>query len=347
MIRASLAGLLVALVLALTGCFDDGSPSGAGPTVRATAPLLRLVTNGPPVSPGAIVRPIRVGYGPYEARYGLGRVWVANVAGIVSVDPVSGKPVGRANLHNDSEWSNVALGGGAVWFLGGRVPAGMGPQAMLVSVNATTVQADAPIMLDHTGKEAFENVGASPDGVCAGRVGGVPSSSAGTVCVSDTPGAAPFFVRAGPGPLLGVSDGTIWIGGWALVRLNPRTRTTHTVAVAKGGKVIALVADGDAVWAAVNYSDHSAELWQITDHQVDRRIAIRTGYVTSIASIGEGLWVMLAGRHSNRIDVVLPSGALRPVARVPQDARSLTASPAALWTTRYQSGVVLEISKKG
>jgi hypothetical protein len=56
---------------------------------------------------------------------------------------------------------------------------------------------------------------------------------------------------------------------------------------------------------------------------------------------------MLAGRHSNRIDVVLPSGALRSVAKVPMDARSLTASPSALWTTRYQSGVVLEIRKRG
>ena len=66
-----------------------------------------------------------------------------------------------------------------------------------------------------------------------------------------------------------------------------------------------------------------------------------------MASAGGGLWVMLAGRHSNQIDVVLPSGALRPVAKVPQDARSLTASPSALWTTRYQSGFLLEISKQG
>ena len=343
MARISLASLLLALVL--TGCFDDGSPSGAGPTVHAVAPPLRLVRSGPPVSPGAIVRAIRVGYGPYEARYGLGRVWVANVAGIVSVDPVSGKPVGRANLHNQSEWSNVALGGGAVWFLGGTVLAGMSPQAMLVPVDATTIRAGTPIMIDHPGKEAFENVGASADGVCAGRIGSVPSSSAGTMCVSHMPGAAPFFVRAGPGPILGVSDGTIWIGGGALVRLDPRTRTTHTVAAAKGGKVIALVADGAALWAAVNYSDHSAELWRIVDNHIDRRIAIRAGYVTSLASIGGGLWIMSAGRHSNRIDVVLPSGALRPVAKVPMDARSLTASPAALWTTRYQSGALLEISK--
>jgi len=345
MARISLASLLLALVL--TGCFDDGSPSGARPIVHATAPALRLVTNGPPVSPGAIVRPVRVGYGPYEARYGLGRVWVANVTGIVSVDPVSGKPVGRANLHNDSEWSNVALGGGAAWFLGGRVSAGMRPQAMLVSVNASTIRADRPIMIASTGKEAFLDIGASGDGVCAGRIGGVPSSSAGTVCVSHTPGAAPFFVRAGPGPLLGASDGTIWIGGKTLVRLNPRTRTAHTVAVAKGGEVVALVADGDDLWAAVNYAHRSAELWRIVDNHVDRRIASRFRAVTSLASVGGGLWVMLAGRHSNRVDVVLPSGALRPVAKVPMDARSLTASPAALWTTRYQSGVLLEISKRG
>ena len=237
MARISLAGFILALVV--TGCFDDGSPSGAGPTGHATAPPIRLVTTGPPVSPGAIVRPIRVGYGPYEARYGLGRVWVANVAGIVSVDPVSGKPVGRADLGNDSEWSNLALGDGAVWFLGGRAPAGTGPQAMLVSVNATTLRADRPIMIASTGKEAFENIGASPDGVCAGRIGGVPPS-AGTVCVSRQARAAPFFVTAGPGPLLGVPDGTIWIGGGTLVRLDPRTRTTSTVAAANDGKVIAL-----------------------------------------------------------------------------------------------------------
>jgi hypothetical protein len=343
MARPPLALFLLALVVA--GCFDDSAPSGAGPIAHATAPPLRLVKNGPPVSPGAVVRPIRVGYGPYEARYGLGRVWVANVAGIVSVDPVSGKPVGRANLQNQSEWSNVALGGGAVWFLGGTVPAGMSPQAILVPVDPTTIRAGTPIMIDHPGKEAFENVGASADGVCAGRIGGVPSSSAGTVCVSHTPGAAPFFVRAGPGPLLGVADGTIWIGGGALVRVDLRTRTTHTVAAAEDGKVIALVADGAALWAAVNYANRSAELWRIVDNHVDGRIAIRAGYVTSLASVGGGLWVMLAGRHSNRIDVVLPSGALRPVAKVPTDARSLTASPAALWTTRYQSGTLLEISK--
>jgi hypothetical protein len=345
MARISLALLLLALVVA--GCFDDGAPSGAGPVVHATAPFLRLVTNGPPVSPGAIVRPVRVGYGPYEARYGLGRVWIANVAGIASVDPVSGKPVGRANLRNQSEWSNVALGGGAVWFLGGRVPAGMNPQAMLVPVDATSIRAGTPIMITHTGKEAFLDIGASGDGVCAGRIGGVPSSLAGTVCVSRQPGATPFFVGAGPGPLLGVSDGTIWIGGNTLVRLNPRTHATHTVAVANGGSVVALVADGDALWAAANYSNRSSELWRIADNHIDRRIAIRARDVTSLASVGGGLWVMLAGRHSKRIEVVLPSGALRPVATVPMDARSLTASPAALWTTRYQSGVVLEISNRG
>jgi hypothetical protein len=341
MARLPLAALILALVV--TGCLDDGAPSGAGPIVHATAPPLRLVTSGPPVSPGAVVRPIRVGYGPYEARYGLGRVWVANVAGIVSVDPVSGTPVGRANLHNQSEWSNVALGGGAAWFLGGRVPTGMSPEAMLVPVDATTIRAGTPIMIAHTGKQAFENVGASGDGVCAGRIG----ASAGTVCVSRKPGAAPFFVGAGPGPLLGVSDGTIWIGGKTLVRLSPRTHATQTVAIANGGSVVALVADGDALWAAVNYANRSAELWRIADNHIDRRIAIRARGVTSLASVGGGLWVMLAGRHSNRIEVVLPSGALRPVATVPMDARSLTASPAALWTTRYQSGVLLEISKRG
>jgi hypothetical protein len=345
MVRISLAILLLALVV--TACFDGGSPSGAGPIAHATAPALRLVRKGPPVSPSAVVRPIRVGYGPYEARYGLGRVWVATVAGIVSIDPVSGKLAGRVNLHNQSEWSNVAVGGGEVWFLGGRVPAGMGPQALLVPVDATTIRAGTPIMINHTGKEAFESVGASGEGVCAGRIGGVPVSSAGTMCVLRRAGAAPFFVRAGPGPLLGVSDGTIWIGGATLVRLNPRTRTAHTVAVAKRGKVVALVADGHALWAAINYADRSAELWRIADDHVDWRIAIRARNVTSLASVGGGLWVMLAGRHSNRIDVVLPSGALRPVAKVPMDARSLTASPAALWTTRYQSGVVLEISRQG
>jgi hypothetical protein len=165
--------------------------------------------------------------------------------------------------------------------------------------------------------------------------------------VSRQPGATPFFVGAGPGPLLGVSDGTIWIGGNTLVRLNPRTHATHTVAVANGGSVVALVADGDALWAAANYSNRSSELWRIADNHIDRRIAIRARDVTSLASVGGGLWVMLAGRHSKRIEVVLPSGALRPVATVPMDARSLTASPAALWTTRYQSGVVLEISNRG
>jgi hypothetical protein len=345
MARISLAGLILALVVA--GCFDDGSPSGAGPTVRATTPPLRVVTDGPPVSPGAVVRPIRVGYGPYEARYGLGRVWIANVAGIASVDPVTGLPVGRANLRNQSEWSNVALGGGAVWFLGGRAPAGTSLQAMLVPVDATTIRAGAPIMIAHTSKEAFLDIGASGDGVCAGRIGGVPSSLAGTVCVSRQRRAAPFFVRAGPGPLLGVSDGTIWIGGKTLVRLNPRTHVTHTIAVARGGSVVALVADGDALWAAVNYSNRSAELWRITGNHIDRRITIRAREVTSLASVGGGLWVMLAGRHSKRIEVVLPWGALRPVATVSMDARSLTASPTALWTTRYQSGVVLEISKRG
>jgi hypothetical protein len=115
---------------------------------------------------------------------------------------------------------------------------------MLVRVSATTIRVDRPIMIASTGKEAFLDIGASKNGVCAGRIAGVPSSSAGTVCVSRQAGAAPFFVRAGPGPLLGDSDGTIWIGGRTLVRLNPRARTAHTVAAAKGGKVIALVADG-------------------------------------------------------------------------------------------------------
>jgi hypothetical protein len=109
--------------------------------------------------------------------------------------------------------------------------------------------------------------------------------------------------------------------------------------------VVALVADGDALWAAVNYANRDAELWRVADNQIDRRITIRPRSVTSLASVSGGLWVMLAGRQSNRIEVVLPSGALRPIATVPTDALSLTASPAALWTTRYQSGVLLEISK--
>ena len=327
--------LFTVVAFLAAGCLGGGSHDSGVP---ATAPPLRVVTSGPPVTIGATVRRVQVGYGPYEVRYGFDRLWAATAAGVVSVDPASGKVVGRVNLNNQSEWSNLALGDGKEWFLGAR-----GLQWMVVAVNPRTLRGDRPIHFGHTGKQAFEYIGASIDGVCAGRIAG--TTSEGTVCDSRQPGAAPFVVRPGPGPLLGSSDGTIWIGGRALVRVNPRTHATQTVAVAKGGAVAALAADGPVIWAAVNHNHGTSELWRIVGNHVDRRISIHARDVSSLAAEGGGLWVMLIQDHSNWIDVVLPSGALRRVARVPMDARTLAASPSALWTARYQPGDVLEVSR--
>jgi hypothetical protein len=328
----------VAVAILATGCIGGGARNiGGAPT---TGPSIRVVTSGPPVTVGAIVRPVKVGYGPYEVRYGLDRLWVATAAGVVSVNPASGNVVGRADLNNQSEWSNVALGDDKVWFLGG-----VGLSAMVVPVNPRTLKGEPPIYFHHTGNEAFENIGASIDGVCVGRL--APTALSGAVCAPQPRGApSSFFLRAGPGPLLGTPDGTIWIGGRALVRVNPRTHNSQTVAVAKGGAVVALAADGPTTWAAVNYDHGSSELWQIVGARVDRRVSIRTRSVSSLTAEGGGLWIMSAQHHSNWIEAVLPSGALRRVARVPMDARTLAASPSALWTARFQSGVVLEISRQ-
>ena len=87
-------------VVVVAGCF------GGGPRAHEPAEV------GPPATAATVTR-VRVGYGAYEVRYGLGRVWAATAAGVAGVDAASGHIVGKAVIHSDSEWSNVAVGGGS------------------------------------------------------------------------------------------------------------------------------------------------------------------------------------------------------------------------------------------
>jgi hypothetical protein len=89
--------------------------------------------------------------------------------------------------------------------------------------------------------------------------------------------------------LLGASDGTHWVGGRPLVRVNQRSHAAQTVAVPKGLDVVALAADGPAIRAAVNYDQGSSELWRVVGNQVDRRISIHARAVSSLTAEESGV----------------------------------------------------------
>lgn len=339
--RYSLA-VATAGAMVVGGC--TGTQSGAvqpGPSSASRGPGLAAPRTGPPVTSAARVRVVAAGAGAYDVRYGLGAVWVATIRGVTELDPSSGRVVGRVDLENHSEWSNVAVGDGAVWFLGAK-PSG----PVIVRLDPTTLRADPPIALPNRSGGAYEGIAVTGGVACVGRLQAQP----GTVCLSEHGGPSWFLPARGPPEGVAgfaphaAAGGALWIGGASLTRLDPVTRNTTTIGLPPRGRATALAADRGALWAAIDVYRRPSQLWRITAGRVDRRITLQARGVSALAATAGGVWVVTGGT-SIRVSTVRPDGALVAVATVAADDHALTASPTALWATHYRSGTVLRLTR--
>src|SRR5439155_1160366 len=91
-------------------------------------------------------------------------------------------------------------------------------------------------------------VGPGPYDVAAGFGKGY-----GLACVQADHRPTMFRVGLPQGvkPVIGTGDGSIWVGGKALTRVDLASQTTRTLYRPEAGQVASLATDGHAVWAAI------------------------------------------------------------------------------------------------
>jgi hypothetical protein len=278
---------------------------------------------------------VHTGYGPYDAAYGFGAIWVATVHGVSKLDPRTGRVLAHVDLRNHSEWSNVAVGDGAVWFLGRSTRA-----PMVLRIDRTTLKPLHTIPLPNPRGAAYEGIAAAGGIVCVGRLGAGP----GTICMPEH-GGQRMALPGPPMPTPRVAAGcAIWIGGSAITRRDADTRRPIEIRLPTRGDATAITTDRGTVWAAINFHRRASQLWGIARGRVIRRIQLRTRDVTAMTAIAGGVWVMTGGTRP-RIFAVRPNGQLSHVATVAADNHALIASPHALWALSYRSGTALRITR--
>jgi hypothetical protein len=335
MIRVS-----VPLAVFVSGAACLGGPNSVQVTPRPASSGTPPVS-GPPVSRPAEVNVFHAGAGSYDVAYGLGAVWVATGRGVSKLDPSTGRVIGRADLHNRSEWSNLTVADGSVWFLGANAGGWM-----VARVNPRTMRANRPTRLPYPSGTAYEGIAVAGGVVCVGRIQRRPV----TVCVSTRGGRrllVPLAGRsvgvAGFAPRIG-AEGKIWIGGPSLTQFDPSTRSISAVDLPPGGNVAALAAGGSTVWAVLNIRDRPSQVWTIVGGRVDHRVVIQEQGVAALAVWHGSVWVMTEGARP-RVAAMRPDGSLAFVAVVPADEHTLAASPAALWAARYRTGTVVRVTR--
>lgn len=281
------------------------------------------------------VTTVHTGYGPYDLAYGFGAVWVATVHGVSRLDPRTGRVEATIEVPgNTSEWSNVAVGGGSVWYLGATTT---GPRVTRI-VPATSAVAGTITLPTVTGR-AYDGLVEAAGTVCVGVLSRGPQ----TVCSA---GAGRVFSLAGSSTLAPrlAAGGAVWIGGSQLVRLDPVIRRRVTIALPPGESAVALASDGSTVWAAVESGGRPADLWQIHGSRVVRRITLKARLVSALAAWRGAVWIM-AGEPRPRVLAVGPNGGVTPVAAVDRSDRTLLATPNALWVTHFRAGTVTRLSR--
>jgi len=319
------ASLLVGVVLAASAC-----ASGHGGHSAATAAKESTVLDGGSSRRPAVVRRVKVGALPYDAVAAFGSIWIAATGGVVRFDRVSGRFEGRTSIPEHGEWMNVAAGGGSIWYTAG---------ASLWTVAPSNGRVVRTIRLGPaTGREAYEFVGASSHGACVSQI--APSSRAGLICVAGTKGSV-MRVAAGPGPIAGAADGSLWVGGPSLTRLTLTPRTMTSTPLPRKASVAAVAASGSSVWAAVNFTPTRAEVWKIRHGRVVRRFAVPHAWVVALAPAHGRVWLLTQRLHAHTSEVAFlsPSGGLTAVHRVAPESRALVAATdSSVWTVDYRAG---------
>ena len=242
-------------------------------------------------------------------------------------------------IANNGEWTNVAAGGGAIWYL--ESP------GKLVAVDPSRSEVTRVIRLSAArGRAAFEFAGASFQGTCVSQI--APTSRAGLLCLPRTAKRV-IRISAGPGPIAGAPDGSLWVGGPSLTQLTLTPRKTKSIPLPRKTSVDAVAARGDSVWVAVNFSSRTsakAQLWQLKRGKVVHRFPVPGAWVAAVAPARGRVWLLTEPRRGKmaEIKVISRSGRLRSVSRVARTSRVLVAAPSSVWTLDYRSGTATVIT---
>jgi hypothetical protein len=289
----------------------------------------------------ASVRYIAVPRGPHTVAVGGAAVWVSTSGGITKLDPATGRLAHFIRIPNDSEWDDLAYGGGAVWYL----QAG----GVLSRVDPTTLR---PVRVsDFGGDRALKGrkpqswswVAATAYGACVGRLAsGTPKD----VLCFDALLRRYWLVDGGPDPLVADARGNVFAGGAVLTEIAVRSRSASILSLLGRPHVTALTVSGSSLWAAVESkgADPRAEIWHIVGRTTVSRTMTDARYIENIAVNDAGVWVLYPTPEHVILAAVEPDGALKRVATLPDDARSLVATAGALWTANSRDSTVARIT---
>ena len=326
--RGWIAGAVI-MGVCVTGLGCSGEDSRPRPPPAKQIP-------GPVALDRVTTRSVDVGEGPYDVVAAFGSIWIARTDGVASFDPESGSPRSHVAIANAGEWTNLAAGGTALWYL-------ESPGALVeVGPIGGTVTAETHFGADD-GTDSFEGVGATAGGVCAGQL--APVDAPGLVCVR-ADSSTSFTVEVphedlGVSVVAGTRDGSIWAAGSGLVRVDLMSQKATTV-VGPTGRVSALAADGSAVWAAA-LSEAGTELWHVSGTTAERRARFPGVFVSALAFGGGRLWVLANGA----VSYLSADDMLVRVAKVPKGSRSLAATATSVWTVEYRTRTATIVSGVG
>ena len=327
----------LAVVVGLTACaagHRGGSTSTSGQA--ATAPTGGLSGRA------RVVRRVKIGAMPYDVVAGFGSVWIAATDGVDRFAPATGRLEGRTTIRHGGEWMNIAAGGGTIWYASA---------GKLVAIDPSGGQIVRVIRLGPaTGREAYEFVGASSQGVCVGQI--APTRRTGLLCVAGKEGRV-TRITAGPGPIAGASDGSLWVGGASLERLTLTPRTMTSIHLPSKASVDALAASGGSVWAALNFESRTSarsELWQLRRGHVIRRLAVPKAWVASLAPTRSGIWLLTRRLHGHKseIEFVRPNGGLDTASSVAvaMNSRGLAGTDSSVWTVQYRPATATIVARR-
>src|SRR6476659_5047923 len=91
------------------------------------------------------------------------------------------------------------------------------------------------------GTEAFFNIAATSDGVCTATAG----TGYGLLCFRSDAHHTVFRVHVPEGekPVIATSDGSIWVGGNSLTRVDIAAHTTKTIQLPENGEAAAFATE--------------------------------------------------------------------------------------------------------
>jgi hypothetical protein len=332
--RLVLVVLLVALAAGCLGSSSPSLPSSSTPT-RLAGWHLRPVR-----VTGVRVRSIPASY-PYSLAAGQGRIWVAVHTGVGRIDATAGRVRLVARIPNTAEWYDLAYGSESVWYMAPSNGVGV-----LYRVDAATGRIEGRQRFDggplRERTQTWHDIAAVTRGVCVGRLA---ARSREAVLCSAADLRHGWWVRGGPTPVVAGRGDTVWIGGPSLLEVNLQTRHVVRPRLATGEYVTAIAPAGQGAWVAVNqhHGRSPAQLWYVQGHRVLKRLKTTATDIDEVAWSGDGLWATTFDHRRIALCAVEPTGKLKRIALLPGDARSLTATPGAVWAADYRGSRITEI----